>query len=144
MTKDIFKDKKLLTHFIRQLGSLPDTPALIQFVAGDEDYLRLCSYIVDTSADDYRNTGLLTEICRTHGINFHVLREKLVPVAGALGLALSPERRIDYYELLGVARNAATPDIKRAFRQKARGVHPDTSGLGRKSSREFIRIQRCV
>src|SRR5437870_10414473 len=33
----------------------------------------------------------------------------------------------DYYELLGVAREASEQDIKRAFRSLARELHPDVS-----------------
>src|SRR2546430_17666688 len=33
----------------------------------------------------------------------------------------------DYYELLGVQRNANDADIKRAFRRLARELHPDVS-----------------
>ena len=33
----------------------------------------------------------------------------------------------DYYEVLGVDKNASEEDIKRAFRKKAKQYHPDVS-----------------
>ena len=143
MAKDILKDKKLLTHFIRQLCSLPDTPALIQFVAGNEDYLRLCRNVVTASGDGSRDFNRLRAICRTQGIDIHVLKEMLLPVTRALGLAVSPEKQIDYYELLGISQHAGIADIKKAFRLKVREVHPDTSRRGMKSNREFIQLKKA-
>ncbi len=34
----------------------------------------------------------------------------------------------DYYEILGVARDASEADVKKAFRRKARETHPDVNG----------------
>ena len=138
MKNDIFKDKKLLTRFVWKLRFLPDTPALIQFVAGDEDYLLLCSRIVNAATDDSRNLQLLEDICLKQEFDFQVLKEKLIPVARAFGLA---EDESDYYELLEVPRDADPDEIKKAFRKKVIEVHPDTGDQISDSGREFINLQ---
>jgi hypothetical protein len=138
---DIFKDQKLLTGFIRQLCSLPDTPSLIQFVAGDEDYMLMGSRIVNASAGDSQGLQLITEICRNHGLDFQVLKEKLTPVALALGLAVSSENQSNYYEVLGISADARKADIKKAFRKRVRKVHPDTSGEMTDSGQDFIHLK---
>jgi curved DNA-binding protein CbpA len=110
-------------------------------VAGDEDYLLLCSRIVDGSAKDARALHHLTDICRKHGLDSQVLKEKLTPVALALGLTGSSENQNDYYELLGIPLDADVADIKKAFRKRVRNVHPDTSGEVTDSGHEFIHLK---
>ena len=136
--KDIFKDKKLLTRFVWKLRFLPDTPALIQFVAVDEDYLLLCSRIVNAPNDRSRDLQLLEDLCRKQEFDFQVLKEKLTPVARAFGLA---EDESDHYELLGVSRDADPDEIKKAFRKRVLQVHPDTGDQKNNSSQEFIHLK---
>ena len=138
MTEDIFKDKKLLTRFVWNLRFLPDTPALILFVAGDEDYLLLVSRIVNASTDDSRDLQLLEDICFKQKFDFQVLKEKLIPVARVFGLA---EDESNYYDLLEVLRDADPGEIKKAFRKKVIDVHPDTGGQTADSGREFIHLK---
>jgi curved DNA-binding protein CbpA len=138
MNEDILKDKRLLTRFILKLRLLPDTPALIQFVADNENYLLLCRRIVKDSNDHSQELLLLEDICRKQEFDFHVLKEKLTPVARAFGLV---EDESDYYDLLGVSRDADPSEIKKAFRKKVIEVHPDTGDQISDSGREFISLQ---
>ena len=46
-------------------------------------------------------------------------------------------RKRDYYEVLGVDRNATEADIKRAFRELARKHHPDVNPQGGEQFREI-------
>ena len=138
MDKDIFNDKKLLTRFVWKLRSLPDTPALIQFIAGDGDYLMLCSRVVNDAENGHRDLKLLKDVCLKQEFDFQLLKERLTPVARALGLA---EDESSYYDLLGVSRDAGPDRIKKAFRKKAIEVHPDTCDQISDSCREFIDLK---
>ena len=49
---------------------------------------------------------------------------------------------VDYYEVLGVARDASAEDIKKAFRRKARETHPDVND-GEGAEDTFKRINEA-
>jgi len=74
------------------------------------------------------------------GLDFHLLQQKLTPVARALGLTLSSNVQLDYYHLLGISSEADTSVIKKAFREKAYEVHPDTSTKGHGDSEKFVEL----
>lgn len=43
----------------------------------------------------------------------------------------------DYYEVLGVDKDASEQDIKKAFRKKARKYHPDVNPDDKEAEKRF-------
>jgi curved DNA-binding protein CbpA len=138
---NLLSDEKTLARFIREILLRPDTPSLIQLVAGNGDYLILSSHIVNATPENKRDFfERLMRACRSHHVEFRRLQEKLEPVARSLGLAAHHSTQIDYYDILGVTSETDPIGIRRAFREKVYEVHPDTGSLGQEGSQAFVEL----
>ena len=110
-------------------------------IAADADYLRFCRSIVAPNTEPSTEfTDSLVSFCRDNGLNPNHLKEKLTPVARALGIVQSSDASVDYYRLLGVRSKADAQEIKKAFRRKAGRVHPDANANLKGSSRQFVEL----
>ncbi len=100
----------------------------------------LCAAIVN-----YEKAGLklLTSICLQKGVNIHVLRNKLIPAARALGLSNDLSLSQDHYRVLEIKPSASTHDIKKAFRRKVIKIHPDANFSGASQSDGFIKLNEA-
>jgi hypothetical protein len=135
---------QLLTRFVRQVHNRLDTPSLIVMIAANDHYLRLCQTIVNPGAvSSPCSRETLEQVCRNHGWRLRDLQERLVPAARALGIASANTDSADYYRILGIRKTASPREIKQAYRNRARHVHPDTSRDKKDSVRRFQQLNEA-
>ena len=56
---------------------------------------------------------------------------------------MSSGKKRDYYEVLGVGKDATEKDIKLAYRRLARQLHPDVNKTDPKAKEKFIEVQEA-
>jgi hypothetical protein len=133
-------DQERLARFVAAVATAGDTPALIQLVAGDTGYLQFCRWALGRAGSaPVGFAGRLEAVCRQAGMDSGRLHARLRPVARVLRLTEEDGGRPDHYAVLGLAPAADAAAVKRAYRRKARSLHPDTGGTA--DSRAFAELQ---
>ena len=50
---------------------------------------------------------------------------------------------VDYYEVLGLSKNATPDDVKKAYRKIARQFHPDLNPNDKEANKKFQQINEA-
>lgn len=49
-------------------------------------------------------------------------------------------KKEDYFEILGVSKDASAEEIRKAYREKAKRYHPDTNPNNKEAKEKFMRV----
>jgi curved DNA-binding protein CbpA len=141
--KKILQDTHLLTQFVHTVSKAPDTPWLIQWIAQDASRMVLCQAATnngETESIEFEHQ--LGAVCRSCGIQVQRLVDMLNPVARSLGL-ITAQDQCNFYDILDVDSTAVADEIHRAFRRKARKLHPDANPDNSANTDPFIELQHA-
>ncbi|XP_011625191.1 chaperone protein dnaJ GFA2, mitochondrial [Amborella trichopoda] len=75
------------------------------------------------------------------GQAIHGNRNAAIRLFHATGTCSMPAK--DYYEVLGVSKNATAPEIKKAYYALAKKLHPDTNKNDADAEKKFQEVQRA-
>jgi len=119
-------DQVRLKRLVDAVKSAPDTPAIISLLAEDHDLLQVVFRILTMGPDgDAALFEALGRVCSEEQILPADLKKRLSPAAQALGLPGPEEPTGDFYKVLGISSDAPESAIRKAYRSKARELHPD-------------------
>ncbi len=125
-----------LHRFIRAVFAASDSHTLTMMVAYRRGWIDLCRRVLAALAEDSPASDELAAACRKAGILPKRLRQRLEPLADTFRPRPDDDPPQDYFQVLRVSKEATEEEIRRAYRRRARRLHPDQGG----DSHAFIEL----
>ena len=130
-----------LNRLTRLIADEENPHELITQVAADAELMQLVRSFKGTGgATPLASDNKLAQACRTSRIAVNYFWDRLSLISRILNLRPAGE---DYYDVLGVGRDASPEQIKRAFRRLSLAYHPDVNPHNPDASHQFQRVHQA-